>query len=167
MKIGIIGSDDRAVEIGRLLAQGGHEITFSDTKQERARQAAAKIGVRDLIPYNQAMRSEVLVIAVPPDEVNRAVTAVGSGVEAVIIDAVDGEADPAPRSTAEIIARSLDTHNVVRAKIGRPQQGANIAICGDDAGAKAKVEEALHSCGCVTTDRGPLSNAKELEPPAA
>jgi predicted dinucleotide-binding enzyme len=66
-----------------------------------------------------------------------------------------------------MLAAKLDSHRVVRALINMPQSGANVPICGDDENAKALVDRALHESGCLTTDRGPLANAAELEVPAA
>ncbi len=166
MRIGIVGSDDRAKAIGRLLRSGGHQLTFADpSAQERAKQAAAELGARAEIPYRQAMRAELLMLAVPRQEVDRAVQAVGSGVGAVIVDAIEAERGNGAHSGAEMLAAKLDSHRVVRALINMPQQGANIPICGDDPTSKGLVDRALHSCGCVTTDRGPLANATELEAP--
>jgi predicted dinucleotide-binding enzyme len=166
MNIGIVGWDERAVAIGRLLRSGGHHVTFGDPAgSDRARRAAAAVGTESELPYRQAMRSDLLVIAVRRDEVDRAVSAVGSGTEAVIVDVVDGRPPQAPRSGAEMLAHKFDTHRVVRALINVPQPGSNIAICGDDERSKQLLDKALHSCGCITTDRGPLSRAAELEPP--
>ncbi|HZV77889.1 MAG TPA: NAD(P)-binding domain-containing protein [Candidatus Babeliales bacterium] len=167
MRIGIVGSDDRAMAIGRLLRKGGHQVTFGDpTAKERARRAAAVVGARDEIPYKQAMSSDLLVLSVGRQEVDRAVTAVGSGSEAVIVDVVDSGRGNGPRSDAEMLAHKLDSHRVVRALINLPQSGANIPICGDDPTSKLLVDRALQACGCLTTDRGPLSSARQLEPPA-
>jgi predicted dinucleotide-binding enzyme len=168
MRIGIVGSDDRAKAIGRLLRGGGHELTFADPAvKERAKQVAAELGARQEIPYKQAMRSDLLLITVPRQQVDAAVSAVGSGAEAVIVDAIENEHGTGSHSGAEMLAHKLDSHRVVRALINMPQSGANIPICGDDANAKALVDRALHDCGCLTTDRGPLSHATELETPAA
>lgn len=168
MRIGLLGSDDRAKAIGRLLRDGGHQLTIADpTANERAERVAAEIGARQEIPYKQAMASELLVMAVPRDAVDTTVKAVGSGAEAVVVDAVGDEHGNGARSGAEMLAAKLDTHRVVRALINMPQSGANIPICGDDENAKALVDRALHASGCLTTDRGPLAHAAELEVPAA
>jgi len=166
MKIGILGSDERALAIGRLLRSGGHQITFGDPVKERANRAALTLGARTQRPYDQAMCSDLLLITVPRQEIDRAVTAVGAGADAVIVDAVEAERGNGKHSGAEILARKLNSSNVVRALINMPQSGANVQICGDDPNAKVLVESALRACGCVTTDRGPLSNAIELEAPA-
>jgi predicted dinucleotide-binding enzyme len=164
MKIGIVGSDPRAIAIGRLLASGGHEVTFSAPRdQNPAVRAAAAIGAEAEQSYNQAMTRDLLVFACARDEVDAAIAAIGSRVDGVVIDALDGSPD-APHRGAELLARKLDSHEIVRALIVLPQGGANIPICGDDPAAKALVDEAFKACGCLTTDRGPLSNAAELEP---
>jgi predicted dinucleotide-binding enzyme len=168
MRIGIVGSDDRAMAIGRLLRNGGHQITFGDpSATDRAKRAAATLGAHDEAPYKQAMSSDLLLFAVPRQDVDRAVRAVGSGAEAVIVDAVENERGNSAWSGAEVLAHKLDTHRVVRALINMPQSGANVPICGDDPTSKQLVDRALHACGCVTTDRGPLAKATELEAPAA
>jgi predicted dinucleotide-binding enzyme len=167
MIIGIVGSDDRAQAIGRLLKSGGHKVAFGDpSARDRATQAASAIGTKSALPYDLAMSSELLLLAVPREQVDRAVSAVGSGAEAVIVDAVEGERGTRSRSGAEMLANKLDSHRVVRALINIPQPGSNIQICGDDPLSKSLVDKALHSCGCVTTDRGPLSSAIELEAPS-
>ena len=167
MRIGIVGSDDRARAIGRLLHTGGHQVTVGDpASSERAERAAREVGSHAEPPYEQAMHSDLLFFAVPGDQVDRAVTAVGSPGGAVVVDAIsDGRPSPR-RSGAEMLARKLDSHRVVRALIGAPMPGSNIPICGDDPSAKVLVDRALQSAGCLVTDRGPLSSAKELEAPA-
>jgi predicted dinucleotide-binding enzyme len=65
------------------------------------------------------------------------------------------------------LAAKLNSHTVVRALIVLAQPGANIPIAGDDAQAKVTVAQMFESCGCLTTDRGGLSNADELEAPRA
>jgi predicted dinucleotide-binding enzyme len=164
MKIGILGSDPRAIAIGRLLASGGHDLSISDPRQkEAADRAAVQIGAVSEIPYKQAMTRELLILACKRGDVDRAFTAIGNGVEGVVLDALDGSLDAAHHG-AELLARKLNSHEIVRALIVLPQPGANIPICGDDPAAKAIVDEAFKACGCLTTDRGPLSNAVELEP---
>jgi predicted dinucleotide-binding enzyme len=164
VRIGIVGSNDRAVAMGRLLRNGGHWLSFSDPcARDRARRVATILGARKESPYQQAMDSDLLLLAVPREEVDRAVRAVGSGATAVIVDAVEGERGSASLSGAEMLAHKLDTHRVVRALINLPQPGSNVAICGDDPDSKRMVEHALRTCGCQATDYGALPHAKQLE----
>lgn len=166
MKIGIIGSDERAAAIGRLFMDGGHDVTLGDARSmETAQQTAARIGVGVETPYKQAMTRELLVFAFPRSDVDRTLTALGDHPEGVVLDARDG--GPArPHGGAELLAHKLDSHRVVRGLVLLPQKGAQVALCGDDPEAKAVVEDALKTSGCAATDRGPLSNAPELEPPS-
>lgn len=166
MRIGIVGSDDRAKAIGRLLRSGGHQLIFSDPlATERAEHVAAELGAGYQIAYRQAMWSEVLILAISHGEVDRAIVAIGSGAEPVVVDAVADERGNGAHSGTEMLARKLDSRRVVRALINMAQAGANIPICGDDPNAKSVVDRALQDCGCLTTDRGPLSHATELEAP--
>ena len=167
MKIGIIGSDDRAVAIGRLFTEGGHEVEFSNPRDKRAAEEAAnKTGAEADIPYNLASTTELLIFSVPHDELDAAVTAVGAvTTPQAIVEAGDSRPSDDDLTDAECLAKKLDSHAVVRALIVLPQAGANIPICGDDPIAKSLVEQAFAACNCVVTDRGPLSNARELYPP--
>lgn len=166
MKIGIIGSDDRAVAIGRLLATG-HELSLSDPSDpERAEEAAREIGAETEVPYRQAITRDVLVFAMPPRELDSDLTAMGAHPEAIVVDATDGASD-GNLSLAEILARKVDDHRVVRALVVLPQAGANVPICGDDPIAKETVDAMFREAGCVTTDRGPMAAARELEAPNA
>lgn len=164
MKIGIIGSNPRAVAIGRLLASGGHELSFSDPQSgETAERAAAEIGAFAESAYDQTITRELLLFACARRDVDRTLAVMGSGVHSIVLDALDGGPDE-PHRGAELLAHKLDTHSLVRALIVLPQTGANIPICGDDADAKAVVQHAFEACGCIISDRGPLANAFELEP---
>lgn len=157
--------------IARLLASGGHDVTISDpdSPTHGAEKAAGQAGTETEIPYRQAMTRDALIFALPRVEVDDALSAVGSGIEAgVIVDAMEGPPlVPNGATGAELLARKLNSHHVVRALIVLPQAGANIPICGDDPNAKTLVDELFKASGCITTDRGPLANAGELEPPQA
>jgi predicted dinucleotide-binding enzyme len=164
MKIGILGTNERAVAIGRLLASGGNDITFSDVRDGRsAQRAAGAVGAQPETPYHQAITRDLIVLACERREIDPAIAAFGLAPDCVVVDALDGGPDRSHRG-AELLARKLDSHEVVRALIVLPQTGANIPICGDDPQAKKLVSEALEACGCLTSDHGPLANAPELEP---
>lgn len=162
MKIGIVGSDDRAVAIGRLLQSGGHQVTFSDpSNPQAAREAAAALGVETEIPYHQAMQ-ELLILAVRREELDPALRAIGAGAEAVIVDAIDGYRGTPGQNGAELLSHQLNTHRIVRAVINLPAAGSTVSIYGDDDVSKNLLGRALRESGCATNDRGPLTNAAEL-----
>lgn len=165
MKIGIVGTNPRALAIGRLLLLGKHDLTVSDPRSaEAAARAAAEIGASAETPYKQAMSRDAVMLACPRDQVDALLTAMGGRCECIIVDSLEGGPDQ-PHHGAELLARKFDTHHLLRALIVLPQTGANIPICGDDPAAKAVFTEALEACGCLTSDHGPLSSAPELEPP--
>ena len=166
MNIGIVGTDERAQAIGRLFKAAGHTVTFGDPcSEEAADRAATALGTEADRPYDQGITSEVLVFTTP-EHLDQTITALGSGSDAVFVDAIEGEhGGDDDTSGAECLALKLNTHRVVRALINIPQSGTNIQICGDDPHAKTVVQELFESCGCTTTDRGPLSQAGELEAP--
>jgi hypothetical protein len=166
MKIAIFGSDARAVALGRLLVDAGYHVCFGDVEGiEPAEAAAEKAGAVADTPYNDAAVCEMLIFAGPRDRMDDLlVRAGGISHQAVVVDAMEG-ALPDGTSGPELLARKLDSHRVVRVLIVAPQAGANVLYCGDDPDAMTMVEEVFRTAGCVTTDRGPLANAAEIEAP--
>ncbi|MGA8576848.1 MAG: NAD(P)-binding domain-containing protein [Candidatus Cybelea sp.] len=166
MKIAIFGSDSHATAIGRLLVDAGYHVCFGDAEGMKPAEAAAeRAGALADTPYNDAAVCEMLIFAAPREQMDALIAQAGRvSPQAVVVDAMqgplaDGESGP------ELLARKLDTHRVVRALIMSPQPGATILYCGDDADAMTVVEEVFRTAGCVTTDRGPLANAAEIEAP--
>jgi len=144
MKIGIIGTSPRAERIERALRDAGHELIAGT-------------------PYDQVRTSEVIVIAVPWDKVDKTVVQMGRLGDTVIVDATEPPADADDLSGAEQLARKLNSPHVVEAFGGDAEPGDAIPVCADDPGAKAVVMELIRSCGFEPTDAGPLANAGPLE----
>jgi predicted dinucleotide-binding enzyme len=166
MKIAIFGSDPRAVALGRLLVDGGYHVCFGDAEGMKPAEAAAeRAGAVADTPYNEAAVCDMLIFAAPREQMDDLlVRSGGISPETVVVDAMEGIL-PGGVSGPELLARKLDTHRVVRALIVDPKVGANILYCGDDTDAMTVVEEVFRTAGCVTTDRGPLANAAEIEAP--
>jgi predicted dinucleotide-binding enzyme len=166
MKIAIFGSDSRAVAIGRLLVNGGYDVWFGDVEGMKPAQAAAEgAGAAADTPYNDAAVCDMLVFAGSRERTDDLLAKAGSiSPQTIIVDAMEGPL-PGGENAPELLARKLDTRRVVRALIVAPQAGANILYCGDDADAMTMVEEVFRTAGCLTTDRGPLANAAEIEAP--
>lgn len=164
MKIAIFGSDPRAVAIGRLLVDAGYQVCFGDVEGMKPAQAAAEeAGAVADTPYNDAAVCDVLIFAGSREQTDDLLAKAGPiSPQTIIVDAMDGPL-PGGGNGPELLARKLDTRRVVRALIMAPQAGANILYCGDDADAMTKVDEVFRTAGCVTTDRGPLANAAEIE----
>jgi len=142
MRIAIFGSDARAQALGRLLADAKNEVNFGDSAG-----------------------GELLIFAGPRDQMDELLSQAGGiSPETIVIDAMEGSLMDA-HSDPIMLARKLDSRRVVRISIPLPQLGACVLYCGDDADAMTKVEEVFRGAGCVTTDRGHLSNSAAIEAP--
>lgn len=151
MNIAVVGTDSRALAIGRLFASNGYGVDFP---------AGAGVSARG--PWNRA--DEVVVLAGRRDQLDALIGQAGRlTAETIVIDAMDGRAD---RTAEEALGLKLGSDRIVRALMVLPQAGANVLCCADDTAAMAVVSGLLRSCGCVPTDRGSLAHVDELEPPS-
>jgi predicted dinucleotide-binding enzyme len=167
MKIGVFGSDSRAVAIGRLLVDAGYHVCFGDAAGLQPAEAAAeRAGALADTPYNEAAVCEMLIFAGPRDKVDDVLAQAGCiSPQAVVVDAMEASS-AGSENGPELLAHKLDTHRLVRALIVAPVVGANILYCGDDPDAMTMVEEVFRTAGCLTTYRGTLANAAEIMPPS-
>jgi len=166
MTIGILGSDDRAVAIGRLLRQAGHQLTFSDPpagvdKAEKAAQALG-YGTQADSAYNQASTCQTLVLAMRWDDREVALAALGPVDNQIIVDATRPPA-LAGHSGAEWLARRLGSRHVVKAFVKPIRPNEPIEICSDDVQAKLAVAALIDSAGYKALDGGSLAYARDLE----
>ena len=142
MKIAVLGHDSRAAAIGQLLVDAGYEVGFEN-----------------------AAECELLVLAGPQNQMDDLLAQAGQiPTTTIVIDAMEGPVARGAGGPVQL-ARRLHSHRVVFASIALPLTGANVLYCGDDAEAKTIVENVFRTAGCVTTDRGPLANAAEIEVP--
>jgi predicted dinucleotide-binding enzyme len=164
MIIGIVGSDNRAVEIGRMLSRCGHTLTFSDPLEAgHAEKAVAALPeARVESPYQQAATSDALVMAIRWQDLDSTLTALGPFSNKLVIDAT--HAPPIEDgSGAECIAIKMDNRHVVKAFVEPVKPGAEISVCSDDPEAMRLVEDIISSCGCRPVEKGTLSNAAAIE----
>ena len=153
MKIAVIGAGPRATGICQLLTVGGYDVT--------------RAGLEDGAAYDASTGSEVVIFAGPRSEMDTMIAKVGRILpETIVVDAMEGKAPADGESGAELLAKRLDSRRVVRASIERPEPNANILLASDDKDAMTIVEEIFRKSGCVTTDRGTLVHAGEIEAPA-
>jgi predicted dinucleotide-binding enzyme len=164
MTIAVFGSDSHAVAIGRLLVDAGYPVCFGDVEGANPAQAAAEAaGAPADTPYKDVTVRDMLIFAGSRRHVDDLLAkAEPISPQTIIVDAMEGPL-PGGGNGPELLARRLNTRRVVRVLIMAPQPGANVLYCGDDADAKTKVDEVFRTAGCVTTDRGPLANAAEIE----
>jgi predicted dinucleotide-binding enzyme len=153
MKIAVIGAGPRATGICQLLTGGGYDVTRAD--------------LTDGAAYDASTGSDIVIFAGARDDMDTMIAKVGRiQPETIVVDAMEGKPLVAEESGAELLAKRLDSRRVVRASVERPEPNANILLAGDDKDAVSVVEEIFRKSGCVTTDRGTLMHAGEIEAPA-
>jgi hypothetical protein len=139
MTIVVFGQDARANAARKLLISGGYTVTssFDGTPPDVVIFANGK--------YDLGL-----------------IDGVAGTASTVLIDATDSHFD---RAELEAAGERLGTQRLVRALLVLPQAGANVLLCADDRDAMQTTQTIFQKCGCVPTDRGPLRNADELQPP--
>lgn len=166
MTIGIIGADDRAVTIGRLLQNCGHHVSFSDPRRpDSAEKAAEAIGgeAKACTIYDQATSSEALIFAIHWEDVDGSLRALGAYKDGIVVDAIRPPTLQGDTSGAEILAKKLDNRHVVKAFVDIVDPHDPILVAGDDPEARSAVEQLIEECGRRYEDVGPLANAAKIE----
>jgi len=165
--IGIIGADDRAVAIGKMLKRGGHVVCFSDLDDDRTSQSAAAVlgeGTFATTPHQQAVTCDTLFLTIHWQDLDRALAELGSYKDGIVVDATRPP-DLGQLSGAELLAHKLDNPHVVKGFV-EPLDGDQsefIRIASDDPAARAEVGDLIAHCGRSALDVGPLANARTIE----
>jgi predicted dinucleotide-binding enzyme len=168
MKIGIIGKGNVGNAIGTGLTRAGHQVKYGHRDPKEPVADAAKWG-------------EVIFLAVPFENVDDAVKAIGSAADGkVLVDVTNviGEnmtlAIGFSTSGAEELQKKVPRARVVKAfntvfaqnqstgRIGEEQ--LTLFVAGDDAGAKQTLIQLGRDMGFDAVDAGPLKSARYLEP---
>jgi len=189
MNITIIGAGNMGRGIGTRAVAGGHSVTFVDSNPETAEQAAtdvkasAKNGAKvSTASLGNAELGDVVVFAVWYGTNIELAKQLGDKLAGkVVVDIAnplnstyDGLATAPDSSSAEDLAKAIaNGAKVVKAfnttfagtllagqVAGQP---LDVFIAGDDADAKAKVEQIVTDGGMRPIDTGPLSRARQIE----
>ncbi len=166
MTIGIIGADDRATTIGRLLQDCGHHVSFSDPRRpDSPEKAVAAIGgdAKACTIYDQATSSDALILAIHWEDLDSCLRALGDYKDGIVVDAIRPPDLKDGSSGAEILAKKLDNRHVVKAFIDIVDPHDPIMVAGDDPEARSTVEHLIEECGRRFEDLGPLANAVQIE----
>jgi hypothetical protein len=170
MKIGIIGKGNVGTAIGTGLSCKGHEIKFGHRDAKEPVADAAKWG-------------EVIILAVPYENVTDAAKAIGSAADGkVLLDVTNAIGDNMNLATgfstsaAEELQKKMPKARVVKAfntvfaqnqstgRVGTKQ--LTLFVAGDDAKAKQTIMQLGRDIGFDPVDAGPLRSARYLEPMA-
>lgn len=184
MKIAVIGTGKVGGTLGTRWAIGGHEVVFgtrspmSDKVQELL--AAAGGTARADTVARAAIPADVVVLAVPWNQVESAVLAAGDLSGKIVIDCTNPIAPGlqlalgTTTSGAEQVAGWAKNARVVKAfnttgweNMADPLydgEAAVMLVCGDYPEANAAVVELANALGFEGVDLGPLHAARLLEP---
>ena len=167
MKIGIVGADDRAVGIARLLLRSGHKVTLSDpTGRGAARNAELALdhwATAAPSVADQALNSQALILAIHWQDVDDVLSQIGNHPRGIVIDATRPPRIASGTSGAEHIARKLHSPHVIKGFVDVSDPSEPIEIAGDDSQARMRVAEIISQCGARVADKGPLANAVAIE----
>jgi predicted dinucleotide-binding enzyme len=166
MKIGIVGADDRAVGIARLLLRSGHKVTLSDpTGRGAARNAELALDhwAKASTVGEQALDSQALILAIHWQDVEDVLQMIGNHPRGIVIDATRPPRTGDGKSGAEFIARRLRSPHVIKGFVDVADPNEPIEIAGDDSQARMRVAEIIGQCGARVADRGSLANAAAIE----
>lgn len=185
MKIGILGTGNLAVALGRAWASAGHSILVTGRSTDRVAAAAEQVGATatPIDPDQFAEQAEVVVVAIAWDGLEEALRLVGApdatlAGKTVIdctnpVDYTTGRLLPETGSAAELVAGLAADAHVVKALhlfagaswpfTGQADAAPVVAICGDDADALGQAASLIADLGARTAVLGGLAAARQAE----
>ncbi|GHE81666.1 hypothetical protein GCM10017786_10240 [Amycolatopsis deserti] len=185
MNVGILGTGNLAVALGRAWASAGHSLLITGRDPRHASEAAAQVGdaASAVDPADFAGRADVVVVAVSWAGLEAAVSLVGGPQGALAgktvidctnpVDYATGELKPASGSAAELVACSAPGASVVKALhlfagaswpyVGSKETAPVVAICGDTPSALDLAAALIGDLGGQTAVAGGLASARQLE----
>lgn len=185
MQIGMLGTGNLAVALGRAWSTAGHPIVVTGRDPGRAAAAAKQIGTTETsaLPGRFAARIDVAVVAIAWDGLEQALRLVG-GPEGTLAgktvvdctnpaDHATGRLLPETGSAAELVARVAAGAHVVKALhlfagaswpfTGEADASPIVAICGDGADPLDRVTSLVADLGARSAVLGGLAAARQVE----
>jgi 8-hydroxy-5-deazaflavin:NADPH oxidoreductase len=181
MKVAIIGSGNVGKALASSATKAGHTVTLAAKNPQHAEAAAAATKAHAAPSNKDAVKdAELVVLAVPADQVDDVVGALANELDGkVIIDVTNrmNAQDPGQvldgSSMAEQIQKMAPKAHVVKAfnyafasKMVDPKADGtklDAYVAGDDDSAKHKAMHFAESIGFRPIDAGPLAMARALE----
>lgn len=178
MKIGIVGTGNVGITLGRRFAQLGHEVTFGTRRPNDPK--LQELG-RLTSQQEAAQSSEIIVLSTPWPATREAVRGLGNLSGKILLDCTNpllpdlsgltlGTTTSAGEQVAEWSpgARVVKIFNTIGYNIMQnpsfPQAPATLFFCGDDPSAKSIARDLAAALGFDPVDAGPLRQARLLEP---
>lgn len=184
MTVGILGTGNLAVTLGRAWSAAGHSIWLTGRDPGRASEAAERIGAaaRAVDPGAFAARVDAVVVAVAWSGLEAALNLVGAGEGSLAGKTVIDCTNPVNPATGELatsgaaaalVARTAAGAHVVKALHlfagaswpygGPPEEAPVVAICGDEPRALERATALIRDLGGRAAVIGGLSKARQLE----
>lgn len=185
-KVAVLGTGAVGSRLGALFAAAGHEVVYGARDPKSV--AAPLGGSPQVVDYATAVRNAtIVVLAVPYAGASGSVAAdvlaqAGPFQGKILVDATNPlAADWSPlrlvdTSAAEQLAKAAPEANIVKAfntvfadvmtaegLVFDGGQRPSVFVCGDDAGARARVGALAASAGFEPVDAGPLANSRYVE----
>jgi 8-hydroxy-5-deazaflavin:NADPH oxidoreductase len=184
MRVGIVGAGRIGGNCAVQFAKGGHEVKLSFARDTARLDALAKeIGERASVgtPAEAAEFGEVVVISVPWDAIDQALSEAGSLDGKIVIDTTNQygserlppEGQTAAQWNASRMpgARYTKSFNTLTSSFQaeaafRPEEGRAVQwVCGDDGEAKRVVMDLISDAGYAPVDLGGTAGCEVMEMP--
>jgi predicted dinucleotide-binding enzyme len=183
MRIGVIGAGRIGGNAARLIAQAGHEVLVSYSRDpERLQTLASGIGARVGTPREAVQFGEVVMLSVPWRLIDEVLAEAGSLEGRIVIDTTnqygaDGWEDLGGRTAAQVNAQRMPGARYTKAfntlTSGFQEQAAGrtgpdrvvMFLCGDDEEAKRVVADLIDQAGFTPVDMGVTADAAPMEAP--
>jgi predicted dinucleotide-binding enzyme len=185
VKIGLLGTGNLAVTLGKAWTNAGHSIVVTGRNPDHVNAAAGQIGpaAAPVEPADLADLADVVVVAIAWSGLENALTLVGgpngtlSGKTVIDctnpLDYATGRVLPESGSAAELAARVATGAHVVKALhlfagaswpfTDEPNVSPVVAICGDDATTLSRAEALIGDLGGRVAVLGGLDAARQAE----
>jgi len=180
MRVTIVGYGNVGAAMVKQLSAADHEVTVTGRQLEGADQVAKQYGAQSAPLASAAAGADIVVLAVPFDNVGAALAQLGPLHGRIVIDVTNpltadymgltiGHSTSAGEEVAKLTsAPVVKAFNTLFAQVladgaAFPTQAAPVLVAADDAIAKQKVIDLAESMGFSTIDAGALKNARYLE----
>lgn len=183
MRIGVIGAGRIGGNAARLLAQAGHEVFLSFSRdQDKLEALAAELGGEAGTPREAAGFGDVIIFSVPWRLIDDVLAETGSLAGRIVIDTTNqygkdglhelGGQTAAQHNAARMPgARYTKAFNTLTSRFQAEAAGRTgpdrvvMFVCGDDAEAKQIVSGLIDDAGFTPVDVGGTADAAIMEAP--
>jgi predicted dinucleotide-binding enzyme len=180
MRVAVLGAGRIGGNIARRLAEAGHEVSISFTRDPDALRArAAELGATVATPGEAVAGAEVVVLSVPWGAIPEALEQAGSLEGKVVIDTTN-QFGPGPKPEAGRTAAAFNAERMPGSRYTKSFNTLTSAfqaetahreprvvqwLCGDDEEAKAVVAGLIRDAGYEPVDLGGVEGCEVMEAP--